>query len=476
MLIILMFIALIEIIEALLVNRKIKHTNIIMPNLCNIEAVGIEIINNDCKVIIVQVYIPHNKISKNDMDKIFKLGNKVIIMGDLNSRRIEWNCFASNLNGNILIDYCLSKQITIAAPVNPTHYPKIGRPSIIDFFLIKNFINYSQPVTKSILSSDHNPVYLILNHKIENTVDAKNYNYNNANWHGFRKYLDTFINLKFQINDRIELENKTDLLNTIINKAIEFNVPLQQQNIGNDKYSHVISSLIRIKNKFRRNYQLNKCNSNKNKLKILQKMINMKIREWNSEKWNRIIVNCKTNDGSLWKLVRRFSKTKKAIPPLHSQGTLIYNDVDKANALVEQFCIHANQSDVPINKHHDKTVNNFVNKFIINANINRDNFKMVSPAEVYNTIRILKNNKSPGHDNVTNIILKNLSRKTIVMISKILNGMFTTGHFPSCWKIAKVVPILKPNKNNSLPVSYRPISLLPSLSKVAERIIKNRLD
>ena len=71
---------------ALLVNRKIKLTNIIMPKLCNIEAVGIEIINDDCKVIIVQVYIPQNKISKNDMDKLFKLGNKVIIMGDLNSR------------------------------------------------------------------------------------------------------------------------------------------------------------------------------------------------------------------------------------------------------------------------------------------------------------------------------------------------------------------------------------------------------
>ena len=39
-----------------------------------------------------------------------------------------------------------------------------------------------------------------------------------------------------------------------------------------------------------------------------------------------------------------------------------------------------------------------------------------------------------------------------------------------------MVPILKPNKNNSLPVSYKPISFLTSLSKVAERVIKNRLD
>ena len=73
-------------------------------------------------------------------------------------------------------------------------------------------------------------------------------------------------------------------------------------------------------------------------------------------------------------------------------------------------------------------------------------------------------------------MLKNISRKALVMIIKIMNGMLCTGHYPTNWKIAKVIPIPKPNKNNCLASSYRPISLLPSLSKVAEKIIKNRID
>ncbi|GBM51582.1 putative RNA-directed DNA polymerase from transposon BS [Araneus ventricosus] len=47
-------------------------------------------------------------------------------------------------------------------------------------------------------------------------------------------------------------------------------------------------------------------------------------------------------------------------------------------------------------------------------------------------------------------------------------------HFPNCWKTARVLPILKPGKDPTHPVSYRPISLLPTLSKLGEKLILNR--
>ena len=43
------------------------------------------------------------------------------------------------------------------------------------------------------------------------------------------------------------------------------------------------------------------------------------------------------------------------------------------------------------------------------------------------------------------------------------------------WKISKIIPILKSGKNPTLVSSYRPISLLPQLSKIAEKIIKKRI-
>lgn len=53
--------------------------------------------------------------------------------------------------------------------------------------------------------------------------------------------------------------------------------------------------------------------------------------------------------------------------------------------------------------------------------------------------------------------------------------MFNTGAFPETWKVASVLPFAKPGKDSTLPVSYRPISLLSLLSKIAEKLIANRI-
>ena len=87
-----------------------------------------------------------------------------------------------------------------------------------------------------------------------------------------------------------------------------------------------------------------------------------------------------------------------------------------------------------------------------------------------NFIKSLKSGKATGTDKISSTLLKNLPRKALVFIVKIINGIFTTGHFPAVWKIAKVIPIKKKGKNESKIVSYRPISLLPHISKVAEKI------
>ncbi|GFU08802.1 RNA-directed DNA polymerase from mobile element jockey [Trichonephila clavipes] len=54
--------------------------------------------------------------------------------------------------------------------------------------------------------------------------------------------------------------------------------------------------------------------------------------------------------------------------------------------------------------------------------------------------------------------------------------MLNLRYFPNAWKTAVVVPILKPGKDPTLAESHRPISLLPILSKLAEKIISARLN
>lgn len=70
---------------------------------------------------------------------------------------------------------------------------------------------------------------------------------------------------------------------------------------------------------------------------------------------------------------------------------------------------------------------------------------------------------------------KNLPPPAITTLAAILTAMLKFCTFPSIWKSAVIIPILKPDKDSKDPVSYKPISLLPILGKTAEVIIKNRL-
>ena len=86
-------------------------------------------------------------------------------------------------------------------------------------------------------------------------------------------------------------------------------------------------------------------------------------------------------------------------------------------------------------------------------------------------IRELKNSKSSGVDNIDTYILK-ITRKWIVpSVCHIVNLSIGANKFPNKWKIAKVVPLYKGKGAKSDPKNYRPVAILPILSKVLERSI-----
>ena len=57
----------------------------------------------------------------------------------------------------------------------------------------------------------------------------------------------------------------------------------------------------------------------------------------------------------------------------------------------------------------------------------------------------------------------------------LFNNSLSEGIFPECFKTAKIIPIFKSGHSNST-VNYRPISMLPVLSKIFEKLMCARLD
>lgn len=72
-------------------------------------------------------------------------------------------------------------------------------------------------------------------------------------------------------------------------------------------------------------------------------------------------------------------------------------------------------------------------------------------------------------------MLRYLPRKTVVQLGYIYTACLRFGYFPELWNAAKVLALPMPGRKPKLPSSYRPISLLPSLSKIMEKVVLNRL-
>ena len=65
--------------------------------------------------------------------------------------------------------------------------------------------------------------------------------------------------------------------------------------------------------------------------------------------------------------------------------------------------------------------------------------------------------RAPGPDGIHNDLLKHLPEGTLQILKEILNRIWTSADFPQQWRAATVIPIPKPNKDRTDPLSYRPM-------------------
>ena len=94
--------------------------------------------------------------------------------------------------------------------------------------------------------------------------------------------------------------------------------------------------------------------------------------------------------------------------------------------------------------------------------------------EVSQIIAGLHNKSSCGFDGISPSLLKKIQGPLIVPITFLINKSFEEGRVPELLKVAKIIPIYK-SKDRSQMENYRPISILPTFSKIFEKIMFKRL-
>lgn len=131
--------------------------------------------------------------------------------------------------------------------------------------------------------------------------------------------------------------------------------------------------------------------------------------------------------------------------------------------------------------------NNFIDfnetRTLVSANntntIKRNhNTMFLRPIDVEETLRIikgLKNTTSSGYDDITTKILKIIAPFISRPLTHIINLSFEDGYFPDQLKLTVIKPLHKKNDRTD-PNNYRPIALIPIVSKIFEKAMITRLN
>ncbi|KAL4142032.1 hypothetical protein QTP88_004564 [Uroleucon formosanum] len=352
----------------------------------------------------------------------------------------------------------------------PTYWPTPANrlPEILDFFL-SNLPNHLKTQTTNLNdpASDHTPVLLQINTQAPSKPSFKQ-----INWPKFRNILSNNTNLN------IKLKTKEDIDLAIT--SLTENILLAKNNslfptLNTIKSNHItpeISQLIIEKRRARNKWQHSHYPDDRHIYNSLSNKLKKLLKKHKNVLYESHLSSLSPNNGFLWRKTKSLLRHKTIFPPLQRQNcNLAVSAQDKAELLAQHFSnVFKSHSILPENSHLDQG-----NKYINSPLPMSLPAKHTTPNEIFSIIKSLKINKSPGHDQISNKIVKNFPPKTIIQFIHIYNATLRLSHFPSTWKSAVFIPILKPSKPPDKAESYKPICVLPVLRKILEKILLKRL-
>lgn len=176
-----------------------------------------------------------------------------------------------------------------------------------------------------------------------------------------------------------------------------------------------------------------------------------------------------TDSRKLWDIIKTNTNTKKL---KDSASNLISASTPSLSVnSVNEYFVNIGKSlaeRVQLNNNHN--IDSFTQSPVLESIVMFD----TDEDEVEKLILSLKNSCTVGWDGISSRILKQYKNTLVPPITHICKLSLSKGIFPDAFKRAIIKPIFKAGSRN-LVSNYRPISILPSLSKILERIMNVRL-
>lgn len=225
------------------------------------------------------------------------------------------------------------------------------------------------------------------------------------------------------------------------------------------------------KRRARRKWQFTRYPGDKSILNRLSNCLKRKISEFKNQSVRNFVSKLTATENteySLWKAVKRLKRPQIQNPPLKSEdGKWVGNPKDKARIFADHL---SNVFKAFPQSEDDEDI-----EFIVK--LDEDEIPYITLRELKNMcMHNLSSKKSPGYDLISGRVMKELPEVAFQKLQYIINACFKLKYVPRHWKIAEVIVIPKPGKPPMEVTSYRPISLLPIMSKIFEKLLLKRLD
>ena len=167
-------------------------------------------------------------------------------------------------------------------------------------------------------------------------------------------------------------------------------------------------------------------------------------------------------------------KTKSTSTYLEVEGTFLTKPVQIANYLNDYFLDKVKHLRRNMNQTINSNSTSLINDLIMKNKKCTFKIEKVTITDV-ECLLVKCNDKPPGVDNLVGTFLRCVANFVAEPICYIINLSIDKCICPQAWKIAKIIPLAKNPAGPFSGTNSRPISLLPALAKIMERIIFNQI-
>lgn len=466
---------------AIIIKSNIKHYEIQKYERDFLQATSIVVEDWNGPITFSAIYCPpRHTISKDKFTEFFKtLGNKFVAGGDYNAKHQQWGSRLNTTRGRELQKSMQINNYGQITTGEATYWPTdiLKTPDLLDFCVTKNIPSQNTSAKSCLdLSSDHSPVLITINSEV--TVQQKQPSLcnRNTNWDIFKDLISDKISFDISLKCPQELDNAVQQLCINIQSAAWEATPnTSSYNSNTETISSNIRDKLAQKRRLRKKWQSTRSPQDKLKLNRAIKDIKKSLIDSKNQSFQDYLEGLSptaSTDYSLWKATKKLKQQQQHIPPIRDENNKWARSTkEKVNTFAKHLAKVFKPFPSTIAQADEKEIEEFLDS----------PFQMELPTkkfearEIQLIINKLSIKKAPGFDLITSKIIKELPYSCIKFITIIFNTIIRLEYFPDQWKIAQIKMIHKPGKTENDVQSYRPISLLPMLSKLFEKALLSRI-